>query len=276
MDVSVLGFGGSEIGYQRVSAKAVARLLGGALERGLNVIDTAECYEDSEARRKAWARGRRDVYLFSKCGSAARDAVETGRTRGCARSLRESAANGGSAPRCLPLPSAHLAEEIDVAATRARAFPTSSSLSLVTLGGVDHVEAASSARRGAAPPPSRSLAGSRSPSRDPSTLKSMSVCHAPPFHRLILHPSRTHARVLPRRIPPWLRPRAVRRRLRRVLESDPGRKGGRRYAPRPDMLKDKAFTDAHLGDETPSARSSTKTPSSLLHPRPRLQGRQGE
>ena len=31
MDVSVLGFGGSEIGYQRVSRRTVARLLGTAL-----------------------------------------------------------------------------------------------------------------------------------------------------------------------------------------------------------------------------------------------------
>ena len=48
IDASVLGFGGSEIGYQRVSARTVAKLLGSALDAGLNVIDTAECYEDSE------------------------------------------------------------------------------------------------------------------------------------------------------------------------------------------------------------------------------------
>src|SRR2546422_7764262 len=48
MVASVLGFGGSEIGYQRVSGRTVARLLGSALDAGLNVIDTAECYEDSE------------------------------------------------------------------------------------------------------------------------------------------------------------------------------------------------------------------------------------
>src|SRR2546430_15014898 len=49
MLVSVLGFGGAEIGYQGVSGRTVARLLGGALDAGLNVIDTAECYENSEA-----------------------------------------------------------------------------------------------------------------------------------------------------------------------------------------------------------------------------------
>ena len=48
MVASILGFGGSEIGYQQVGARTVARLLGTALDAGLNVIDTAECYDDSE------------------------------------------------------------------------------------------------------------------------------------------------------------------------------------------------------------------------------------
>jgi len=69
MQVSVVGFGGSEIGYQRVSGRTVARLLGGALDAGLNVIDTAECYENSEELiGKAISGRRRDFYLFSKCG----------------------------------------------------------------------------------------------------------------------------------------------------------------------------------------------------------------
>jgi len=42
MVASVVGFGGAEIGYQGVSERTVARLLGGALDAGLNVIDTAE------------------------------------------------------------------------------------------------------------------------------------------------------------------------------------------------------------------------------------------
>jgi aryl-alcohol dehydrogenase-like predicted oxidoreductase len=48
MQVSVLGFGGSEIGYEHASEEIVARLLNSALDTGLNVIDTAECYERSE------------------------------------------------------------------------------------------------------------------------------------------------------------------------------------------------------------------------------------
>jgi aryl-alcohol dehydrogenase-like predicted oxidoreductase len=68
---SVLGFGGAEIGYQRVSGRAVTRLLGSALDAGLNVIDTAECYEDSEALiGRAIGARRREFYLFSKCGHA--------------------------------------------------------------------------------------------------------------------------------------------------------------------------------------------------------------
>src|SRR6266581_3842664 len=71
MLVSVLGFGGSEIGYQRASGRTVARLLGGALDAGLNVIDTAECYENSEELIGKAVGGRRnDFYLFTKCGHA--------------------------------------------------------------------------------------------------------------------------------------------------------------------------------------------------------------
>jgi hypothetical protein len=71
MAVSVLGFGGSEIGYQRASARAVAKLLGGALDAGLNVVDTAECYEDSEVLiGKAIGARRRECFLFTKCGHA--------------------------------------------------------------------------------------------------------------------------------------------------------------------------------------------------------------
>src|SRR5262249_58336843 len=68
MVVSVLGFGGSEIGYQGVSGRTVGRLLGGALDAGLNVIDTAECYDESEKLiGKAIGSRRREVYPFTKC-----------------------------------------------------------------------------------------------------------------------------------------------------------------------------------------------------------------
>src|SRR5438046_8940151 len=68
---SVLGFGGAEIGYQRVSGRTVARLLGEALDAGLNGIAPAECYGDSEALvGRAISSRRREVYLFTKCGHA--------------------------------------------------------------------------------------------------------------------------------------------------------------------------------------------------------------
>lgn len=69
MDVSVLGFGGSEIGYQDTSQKTVTDLLNSALDAGLNVIDTAECYRGSEEAIGSAISDRRDqVYLFTKCG----------------------------------------------------------------------------------------------------------------------------------------------------------------------------------------------------------------
>jgi aryl-alcohol dehydrogenase-like predicted oxidoreductase len=71
MDVSVLGFGGSEIGYQRVSPNSVKKLLNEALDGGLNVIDTAECYDISEELiGGAVAKRRKEYYLFTKCGHA--------------------------------------------------------------------------------------------------------------------------------------------------------------------------------------------------------------
>jgi aryl-alcohol dehydrogenase-like predicted oxidoreductase len=69
MMASVLGFGGSEIGYEAASPRTVDRLLGAAIDAGLNVIDTAECYEDSEALIGAALGARRnDVHLLTKCG----------------------------------------------------------------------------------------------------------------------------------------------------------------------------------------------------------------
>lgn len=69
MQVSVLGFGGSEIGYEDISEQTVAKLLNSALDAGLNVIDTAECYQGSEELiGKTVAHRRQDFYLFTKCG----------------------------------------------------------------------------------------------------------------------------------------------------------------------------------------------------------------
>jgi aryl-alcohol dehydrogenase-like predicted oxidoreductase len=69
MAVTVLGFGGSEIGYEKASQEAVDELLNSALDAGLNVIDTAECYYGSEELiGRAVSKRRDDFYLFTKCG----------------------------------------------------------------------------------------------------------------------------------------------------------------------------------------------------------------
>lgn len=71
MHVSVLGFGGAEIGFQGATELEVDRLLGSALDAGLNVIDTAECYATSEELiGKTVGHRRSDYYLFTKCGHA--------------------------------------------------------------------------------------------------------------------------------------------------------------------------------------------------------------
>jgi aryl-alcohol dehydrogenase-like predicted oxidoreductase len=71
MRVSVLGFGGAEIGYANASARVVTQLLNSALDAGLNVIDTAECYgAGEELIGKTVAHRRKDYYLFTKCGHA--------------------------------------------------------------------------------------------------------------------------------------------------------------------------------------------------------------
>jgi len=69
MQVSVLGFGGAEIGFEGATEETVGRLLKGALDSGLNVIDTGECYEGSEELiGKTVGDRRNDYYLFTKCG----------------------------------------------------------------------------------------------------------------------------------------------------------------------------------------------------------------
>ncbi len=69
MQVTVLGFGGAEIGFQKTEQSTVARLLNSALDAGLNVIDTAECYAGSEEAIGAAVSGRRkEFYLFTKVG----------------------------------------------------------------------------------------------------------------------------------------------------------------------------------------------------------------
>ena len=71
LDVSVLGFGGSELGFNEgVTDATVAALLHPAIDAGLNVIDTASAYLASEQLIGRALVGRRDrVHLFTKCGA---------------------------------------------------------------------------------------------------------------------------------------------------------------------------------------------------------------
>ncbi|MBW7453836.1 aldo/keto reductase, partial [Paenibacillus sepulcri] len=69
MQVSMLGFGAAEIGFIQAEARTIERLLGSALDSGLNLIDTGECYGDSEELiGQAVGHRRSDYYLFTKCG----------------------------------------------------------------------------------------------------------------------------------------------------------------------------------------------------------------
>ncbi len=70
MLVSVLGFGGAEIGSQHTTQENVTRMLEAALDAGLNVIDTASAYLTSEEMiGNAIGHRRKDYYLFTKCGA---------------------------------------------------------------------------------------------------------------------------------------------------------------------------------------------------------------
>lgn len=71
MEVSLLGFGGAEIGFQGIGQETATQLLNAALDAGINVIDTAECYANSEELiGSAIADRREEFFLFSKTGHA--------------------------------------------------------------------------------------------------------------------------------------------------------------------------------------------------------------
>jgi len=91
MKVSVLGFGGAEIGFEKATVDAVARLLGDALDAGLNVIDTAECYLQSEELiGQAVGARRNDFYLFTKCGHPEGPYKEDWRPESLLKSIQRS------------------------------------------------------------------------------------------------------------------------------------------------------------------------------------------
>ncbi len=74
MQVSVVGFGSYKMSGKPGGStiKEVERLIGSVLDAGVNVIDTAECYGESEELiGRAIGHHRGNMYLFTKCGHAA-------------------------------------------------------------------------------------------------------------------------------------------------------------------------------------------------------------
>ncbi len=93
MVVSILGFGGAEIGLEGpgASLETVTQLLNAALDAGLNVIDTGECYGASEDLIGQAVSGRRkDYYLFTKCGHSGRMPTEDWRPDSLLLSIERS------------------------------------------------------------------------------------------------------------------------------------------------------------------------------------------
>jgi aryl-alcohol dehydrogenase-like predicted oxidoreductase len=91
MKVSALGFGGAEIGFEKAPVDTVARVLGDALDAGLNVIDTAECYLQSEELiGQAISSRRGDFFLFTKCGHPEGPYAEDWRPDSLLQSIRRS------------------------------------------------------------------------------------------------------------------------------------------------------------------------------------------
>jgi len=69
LQVSQLGFGAAPIGYLNTEREKVRKILNLLLDRGVNVIDTAECYYNSEELIGQTVSDRRkEFYLFTKCG----------------------------------------------------------------------------------------------------------------------------------------------------------------------------------------------------------------
>jgi aryl-alcohol dehydrogenase-like predicted oxidoreductase len=69
LHVSALGFGGANIGFTDISDKTLDRMFGAAVELGVNLIDTAAMYGDSEEKIGRALHGRRQQYLIcTKCG----------------------------------------------------------------------------------------------------------------------------------------------------------------------------------------------------------------
>jgi len=71
LSVSCVGFGAAPIGYLETERAKVRDTLNFLLDEGVNVVDTAACYQQSEPAIAEAAGHRRDQFvLISKCGHA--------------------------------------------------------------------------------------------------------------------------------------------------------------------------------------------------------------
>ena len=69
LEVSTIGLGAAELGFQVPNEKDADALIGTALDAGINVIDTAAMYSDSEEKIGKALKGRRNkILVFTKCG----------------------------------------------------------------------------------------------------------------------------------------------------------------------------------------------------------------
>jgi aryl-alcohol dehydrogenase-like predicted oxidoreductase len=69
LEVSVLGFGAGPVGSPELSESQAEALLNGVLDAGINLLDTAPSYGQSEERIGRYLQGRRHEFVLStKCG----------------------------------------------------------------------------------------------------------------------------------------------------------------------------------------------------------------
>jgi aryl-alcohol dehydrogenase-like predicted oxidoreductase len=86
LEVTPLGFGGAEIGLLGLRQDQANDLLNMILDAGINVIDTAAMYRQSEKLIGNAISGRRDEYvLISKCGTEVDDVNAKAWTADCIR-----------------------------------------------------------------------------------------------------------------------------------------------------------------------------------------------
>lgn len=94
LEVSVLGFGGAEIGWDSKNQQTVEELLNSALDSGLNLIDTAAAYKTSEQLIGNAVGGRRkEFYLLTKCGALDAFTREDWSKKGILETIEQSLRN---------------------------------------------------------------------------------------------------------------------------------------------------------------------------------------